>query len=210
MGAPLTPSVPFGTVGQMSSYLRIEIPPTDIVANLALAAATVAIQQYTDQLITQTTETVILDGTGNDTMLLPELPVTDVTEVVVDVDTSNPQTLQPQSAGSNADYTWVGGEEGLLIRRRGQFILWQGLFNAKYGHWPDRWQSVQVTYTHGWPTIPTDLQLLCAIIAARAFAQDGANSETVGTYVAQYAAQPGQIAPAEKTILDRYKPGRKK
>jgi hypothetical protein len=192
----------------MSSYLRIQINPTDIIANLALQAATVAIQNYVDQVLTYVSETVILDGTGTDTILLPELPVLSVTAVVDNCDTSYPTTLQPQSAGSNADYTYTGGFDGLLIRRRGQFVAWEGMFNAAYGKWPDRRQSVQVTYSHGFSTVPTDLQLLCAIIASRAFAQDGANSETVGTYVAQYFAQPGFIAPMEKTILDRYKPGR--
>jgi hypothetical protein len=194
----------------MSSYLRVEISPTDIIANLALAAATVMIQNYTDQVISYVSETVILDGTGTDTILLPELPVIDVTNVVSDCDTSWPQTLLPQSNGSNADYTFTGGYDGLLIRRRGQFVAYEGMFNARYGMWPSRRQSVQVTYSHGYQTIPTDLQLLCAIIAARAFAQDGANAENVGTYVAQYAAQPGEISALEKTVLDRYKPGRKR
>jgi hypothetical protein len=194
----------------MSSYLRVEINPTDLIANLALAAATVAIQNYTDQVITYVNETVILDGTGNDTLLLPELPVLNVTEVIADVDTSYPQILQPQSAGSNADYTFIGGDTGLLIRREGQYVAYLDRFNARYGSWPTRRQSVQVTYSHGYETVPTDLQMLCSIIAARAFAQDGANSENVGTYVAQYHSQPGQIAPMEKTILDRYRPGRKR
>jgi hypothetical protein len=208
MGAPLTPSPPFGTVGQMSSYLRVEISPTDLIANLALQAATVAIQNYVDQVIVQVTETVILDGSGNDTLLLPELPVQGVSNVVVDCDTSYPLTLQPQSAGSNADYTFTSGMSGLLIRRRGEYVAYEGLYNARFGHWPDRRQSVQVTYTHGWPAIPTDIQMLCSIIAARAFAQDGADQETVGTYVAAYASQPGVMSPLEKSILDRYKPGK--
>jgi hypothetical protein len=208
MGAPLTPVPPFGTVGQMSAYLRVEISPTDLIANLALGAATVAIQNYTDQVLVYVSETVTLDGSGNDTILLPELPVIDVTAVVTNSDTSQPVTLNGPSFGSTADYGWTGGFDGLLIHRRGASIHWGGMFDATYGNWPDRRQSVQVTYSHGWQTIPTDLQLLCAIIASRAFAQDGATAETVGTYIAQYASQPGMIAPLEKSILDRYKPGR--
>jgi hypothetical protein len=209
MGAPLTPTPPFGTVGLMSSYLRVEINPTDLIANLALAAATVMIQNYTDQIIAQVVDDVqVLDGTGNDIILLPELPVQTVTQVIADVDKSNPITLNPPSEGSNADWGFTDGMDGLLIRRTGEYIVWDSLYTASYGIWPPRRQSVQVTYTHGWPTTPTDLQMLCSVIAARAFAQDGANQETVGTYIAAYAAQPAEIAPYEKAILDRYKPGR--
>lgn len=209
MGAPLTPVPPFGTVDQMSSYLRIDINPGDVIAQLALGAATVMIQNYTDQVLAYVaSETVTLDGTGNDTMLLPELPVLDVSAVVVDSDTSHALALNGPSFLSGADYGWVGGMDGLLIRRRGQNVSYQGMFDARFGLWPGRRQSVQVTYSHGWSSIPADLQLLTAIIASRAFAQDGATAETVGTYIANYAAQPGEIAPYEKSILDKYKPGR--
>src|ERR1700724_2878404 len=107
----------------MSSYLRVEISPVDVIARLALAAATSMIQDYTDQLIAYVEdETVILDGSGDNTMLLPELPVVSVSTVIQNSDTDFPQTLLDRSHGSDAGYDFVGGRKGLLIRRRGQFI----------------------------------------------------------------------------------------
>lgn len=206
MGAPVTPTLPFATVDMMSSYLRVEISPVDVIARLALAAATSMIQDYTDQLIAYVEdETVILDGSGNNTMLLPELPVTSVSLVIQDSDTSFPKTLLDQSNGSNAEYTFVGGRKGMLIRRKGRFVSYGDDQTAQYGCWPGRRQSVTVTYTHGYPVIPAELQLLCVTVASRAWAQDGATQETVGTYIAQYAGQPGVLTEAEMKMLGRYR-----
>ena len=206
MGAPITPTASFGTPDMMSAYLRVEINPTDTIARLALAAATSLIQGYTDQLIAQVTdETVVLDGSGTDTMLLPELPVTDVSNVIVNSDTSFPMTLLNQTSESDAEYTFVGGNKGLLIRRQGRFVNYGDDQTAQFGCWPRRRQSVTVTYTHGYPVIPAELQLLCVTVASRAWAQDGATQETVGTYIAQYAGQPGVLTADEMKMLGRYR-----
>ncbi len=206
MGAPITPTDSFGTVDMMSSYLRVEISPVDVMARLALAAATTLIQDYTDQVIAQVTnETVVLDGSGTDTMLLPELPVTSVSAVVQDSDTSSPQTLLDRSNGSNAQYDFVGGRKGLLIRRRGGLATWDSGYSIHFGTWPRRRQSVTVTYTHGYPVIPAELQMLCVVIASRAWAQDGATQETVGTYIVQNAGQPGVLTADEMRMLGRYR-----
>jgi hypothetical protein len=66
MSAPVTPTDPFGTVAMMSSYLRVEISPVDVIARLALAAATSMIQDYTDQLIAHVAnDTVTLFDSGS-------------------------------------------------------------------------------------------------------------------------------------------------
>ena len=206
MGAPITPTAPFGTVSMMSSYLRVEISPVDVIAKLALAAATSLIQEYTDQVIAQiVNETVTLDGSGNDTMLLPELPVTSVTAVVQDTDTDTPLTLLDSTHGSSADYGFVGGRKGLLLRRHSRFVSYGDSHSAQFGVWPDRRQSVTVTYTHGYPVIPAELQMLCVVVASRAWAQDGASQETVGTYIVQNAGQPGVLTDAEMKMLSRYR-----
>lgn len=140
----------FATIAQLSAYLRFSIDPSDPFAQLALDAATQAIRKYTNQHLSYVAdETVTLDGSGSDTMLLPEVPVTNVSQVIVDVDLDTPKILLDNSHGSMSEYDFVN-EAGLLVRRRGQYILYQSNTAAMWGMWPERRKSVQVTYSHGY------------------------------------------------------------
>jgi hypothetical protein len=68
--------------------------------------------------------------------------------VILNADLDNPQTLLGPDNGSNSDYDWT--PNGLLIRRRGNLILYEDRFSATYGLWPSRRKSIAVTYTHGY------------------------------------------------------------
>jgi len=209
MGAPLVPSAQaFATVDLLNSYLVDDISTSDPFALAALAAATSAIQSYCDQRIDFVDgDVVVVDGSGSDILLLPEFPVTDVASVVVDFDRDSARTLVPPGNGSNSEYDW--NEAGMLIHRLGSTLMYTSPFNATYGMWPNRRRSVQVTYSHGYATVPAEIQLVCVAIAGRAIAQDGANSETIGSYTAQYAGQPATLTDNEKRILDRYRARRR-
>jgi len=208
MGAPLTPTDSFAPVSLLGAYLQETIDDDDPMANAALEAATAAIQSYCDQRLTLVEDDVaVVDGSGSDTLLLPEFPVTDVSVVVVDSDWDSARTLLGPGNGSASEYDW--NEAGLLFRRRGQFVYYESRFEAVYGMWPPRRKSVTVTYTHGYEVIPADIRLVTAAVAARAWAQDGANSETTGSYTVQYAGQPGTLTEYEKSILDRYRARRR-
>lgn len=198
----------FGTVDLMSEYLQEDIDPADPLALFVLAAAATAARKYCDAHISIVTDDVaIVDGSGSDVLLLPEHPVIDVTTVIEDYDLDSARTLTPPGNGNESEYDW--SDSGLLIHRTGTMLLIQNQFSAKYGTWPNRRRSVQVTYSHGFATIPYDIQLVCVASAARGWAQDGANSETAGSYTAQYAGQPASFTKDEQRILDRYRARRK-
>ncbi|QCX81052.1 hypothetical protein C9F11_37345 [Streptomyces sp. YIM 121038] len=80
-------------------------------------------------------ETVVLDGTGRGSLLLPVWPTTAVHEVLLD----------GQELTEGTDFSW--SESGIL-RRLGCRM------------WPDRLRCLQVTYSHGWSAaaIPDDIQ----------------------------------------------------
>jgi hypothetical protein len=199
------PSTQFCTVQQVSAYLQTTLDPADDFALLCVEAATEMIQKYTNQTFVYTVdETTILDGSGSDIMLLPELPVVSVSECITDIDTGTPRTLLDKTHGANAEFDFTT-DSGLLIRRRGQFVMWESRFAAVYGVWPDRRASVQVTYTHGYPIVPRDLQMITVVAAARGIAQDGADQEFTGHYRVRYASQPGTLTGGERRTLDRYR-----
>lgn len=159
--------------GLLSSPVRVEsiLGRTGLdVARVMdlLAGASAAFRSATRQHISRVAgDVVALDGDGSSVLLLPQVPVTAVTSVVVD-DGSTSTTL------AAADYQWFGN--GVLRRS---------------GKWPARPRSVTVTYDHGYDPIPDDVQEAVAKRAARGL------DERVGVASAQLGAasytftQPG-------------------
>ena len=177
----------FASVELLSAYLMEDIDPEDLMANIALASATEAIRQYCDQFLSLVVDDdTIIDGSGSDTVLLPEFPVIDV-DTVVDLNTD-------VEMEAPADYVFEAAA-GMLVRRNGV--------------WPIERLSISVKYTHGYSRIPPDIQMVCVAIAARAVAQDGAEHEGTGTFNETYAGQPGTITKDERRILDRYRARRR-
>lgn len=98
-----------------------------------LATASADFRGDTHQFISRVTDDVIvLDGDGSTVLLLPELPVVDVSAVVVD-----------GTALTADEIKGIWTRRGVLRRR-----------NCK---WPWAGQSVQVTYTHGLDPVPADI-----------------------------------------------------
>lgn len=162
--------------------------PDAAVAQAALDQATTAIQMATGQTLLATESTrLLLDGEGADTLLLPELPVTDVSVVRVE-----------GIELDEDDYEW--SSTGLL-RLRG----W-------CRHFPRRMQSVDVTYSHGFDPVPADLVLATAKIACRILAGgevtgatlDGVpiTHERVGSYSVSYNQG---LTQTETAVVERYR-----
>lgn len=94
-----------------------------------LRAGSAAFRRQTRQHISRVVDdTVTLDADGSTVLLLPELPVVDVSALLVDGEPYEPAGL------------W--SERGIL-RRAGRF--------------PQAYRSVQVTYTHGYDPVPEDV-----------------------------------------------------
>ncbi|MFI0914310.1 mobile element protein [Streptomyces abikoensis] len=110
-------------------------------------------------------ETLRLDGTGREALLLPVWPTVAVSSVKLDGTT----------LVEAADYAW--SQAGMLRRLGGTC-------------WPDRLGCLEVTYTHGWAQVPDDIAEV-VIDQARALytVTPGVQSKAVGGQSVTFGAQ---------------------
>jgi len=195
----------FCTVEDVSTLLQIDIvEPVQVAAVLqAIKDASAAIQNYCRQIIVYVEDDEVeLDGNGYQWMLLPELPVLSISKVI-----ENDVTLV-----ENVDYKL--GNFGLLYRLKGVWLKGP--------------RTIQLTYTHGYATIPDDIVSICIRAAARTFQAGlvsagnegllGIASKQLGDFSVSFVT-PGSssdggsvgvsgsrlLLMSEKDILDRYK-----
>lgn len=181
-------TTPFIDETDLAAYLHVDDLDNDDLATIAIDAACEVVRGWLDQEVNQNTgDTVVLDGNPSDVLLLPELPVTAVTTVKVDYDTDNPTTLV---AGADDDY--VLGDGGMLYRIDG-------------GNWDYGRQSIQVTYTHGWSSVPTDIKMVALQVAARIYDAGHAVRESVGSYNVEYIPGAAGLNDYEKAVLRKYR-----
>jgi hypothetical protein len=152
---------------------------------IAISAACDVVRTFTEQSITEATETIALDGSGTDVLLLPERPATSVTSVSVGGTAISDYALQEQRA-----------------------VLYRGGTAADaQTTWPDGRMNVSVTYTHGYTstTLPRDLKMVALQLAQRVVVQGVAISEQLGDVRVQYAAPALDLTPGERLILTKYR-----
>jgi hypothetical protein len=149
-------------------------------ADLATDSACDLIRGATGQSFAQVDgETVVLDGTGTDALLLPQLPVWEVTAVAVDG-----EELEAE------DYNFTGA--GLLLRLDADV-------------WTLGRQMVEVTYSYGVETVPAEIRALALTVATRLYQQGTAVSATVGASSVTFATDALSFTEGEKAIVRRYK-----
>jgi hypothetical protein len=169
----------FCTVDDVASFLQVSITTAAQIAaaERAVTEAAAAIRNYTNQYLELVEdETIMLDSRGGTRLFLPELPVTEVTEVVEDDDTLVVTT----------DYKL--GQWGILHRVGG----------AK---WDKGIQIIEVTYSHGYAILPDDIIAIATRAAARAYqaglraaegdAIPGISSRALGDFSVSYTAETG-------------------
>jgi hypothetical protein len=165
--------------------LRVELGITTFTEDQEARAlrridgATGAIQRYTRQTIELTSgDVAILTGSWTPALVLPELPVTAVTSVVIDGETLTADT----------DYQFDG-----------QRTLWRGDAVHDWSDWPWRYPrphechwggpetKITVTYSHGFDPVPPEVVEICVAMALRGWdTPTGATSETIGSWSASY------------------------
>lgn len=200
------------TTDDLGAYLRREIDPyNDILAQAAIDGACDRIRSETGQQIDGVVDDVVtLDGTGQDTLILPELPVVDVTSVQL----WQPDGCPPLDIDSDDWFARLG--------RRGQIVR-RGSWSA-YGIWLRGRGLYLVTYSHGYdtpgaglgsgvvfPALPGDLKTLAITLAARMYDQGLVSQETVGTayQVIYSAASSLALTAGEMAIINKYSAGYK-
>lgn len=193
------PYDPFIDVSDLYAYLRL--PPlgvgeTDDLATIALDSACYTIRGFLHQTINKVVnDTIAIDCDGTDTIMLPEAPVISVSDVqrialpvwvTDDIEPSLNTTLDPSSY-------LVEYDRGMLVLRAG-------------GVWADDRGAVQVTYTHGYDVIPTDIRIVALTVAARIYDQGLAKAETIGNTRLVYSHDESLgLSPREKDMLVKHR-----
>lgn len=200
----------FCTVADLERFLMVDIPEAkQASATRAINAATAAIQNYCHQVLERVEdESITLDSSGATKIFLPELPVASVAEVIEDGETLT------------VDEDYKLGQHGILHR----------LSNDVAIPWAAGVQILEITYTHGYETMPTDVVDICTRAASRAYqaglkAEDadgvpGIISKSLGDYAVSFGSEQGGgaggesvlgasaspvLLRSEKEILDRYR-----
>lgn len=146
----------------------LPVPADDPKLLAALAAASSRFRGAVRHPVTAVAgDTVVLDGAGRVSLLLPAAPVTAVTEVLLD----------GEALVDGADFSWSA--DGFL-RRLGGAV------------WPDHLRCVQVTYDHGYAQVPEDIaevvvdqaRVLYAVKAGVQTVQAGGITTTFGAQAA--------------------------
>jgi hypothetical protein len=188
--------VSFIDTQDLSDYIGRDVTDDD-GAVICVDSAIEMVRTLTEQDFSPLTDTIALDGTGTDTLLLPQLPVSGAGTVVV-----NGGTL------TTSDY--VATADGHLIRTGGTAI-WTTWLRGDYPtpYWPPGRRNVTVTYDHGYAgTVPADVRAVALNIASRMITQGGASFESVGQVSKRYAVASTDLTNGEKAILRRHRVAR--
>lgn len=172
---------PIITREDLGNYLNRNLA-TDDMALAAVDAASDVCRTVSDQIINEVEgDELVLDGTGTDVLVLPQMPVTDVESVL-------------DSAGAAVDPgDWVLSVVGTLIKPSGTWIKGR--------------QNFTVTYTHGYPDaeIPRDLRMVALSLAGRIYMQGPVVFESIGKRQVRYAGPAMDLSKSEHAILLKYK-----
>lgn len=181
----------FITTEDLSDYLGRDVSSDD-GAEFVVDAACQIVRTLSEQDFTEETSTVTLDGTGTDSVFLPQRPVNTVGTVAVNGDVVT-------------DFAF--SDEGRLVRTSEDdptFATWaQGYQSTAY--WPNGRQNIEVTYEHGAGTVPSDVRMVALMIAHRMVTQGGNLKEQVGDVNRTYAVSSTDLTNGEKAILRKYR-----
>ena len=174
----------FATPAELATFLGL--PSVDTPrAQQYLDDATALIREATDQFISSVDNEVILLGSlDRDILILPERPVRAVDVVKVDGVTL---------AADNYTFT----TSGFLQRVKGAET------------WLATSIGIEVTYDHGFTTVPDDIKSICRASAARALTRnEGGTAEAMGGTFMQTAGFSPQVflTTGERMALASYGP----
>lgn len=175
---------PFITEDDLGLYLRKTLTD-DSLAIFAVDAASQVCREIAETGFDLVENEVIkLDGNGGNIMLLPQTPVTAVSQVI----DYNGDVMDV------ADYVWSSDGSLMLVSLDSQWLLGN--------------QNYTVTYSHGYEEIPSTVKLIATALAARIYDQGIVSQETIGGYVVLYGEGEGGLTRLERALLSRYRPGR--
>ena len=126
-------------------------------------------------------DSLTLDGTGTESLLLPAAPVVAVDSV----------SLDGEALTLDTDYSW--SSDGFLRRLA--------------GYWPDRLRCIEVVYSHGWNPVPDDIQEVVIDQAQAIYAvQPGVQQKTVGSQSVTFGVQAAAGVTSQwAAMVDKYR-----
>lgn len=158
-----------------------------------LDAATAAIQKVTGQTLSHVVgDVVVLTPSPDGSVIVPELPVLNVSALEILVPTI-PSGVTGWTTLDPTGYRW---------NSRGMVYVTVPTWN-----WPNQWDTVRVTYDHGYQAIPNPIVNVCLAVAARMIDNPYSyNSTNVGgVSVGMGGGGAGvTLRDTELAILDRY------
>ncbi|MFD5676115.1 mobile element protein [Streptomyces sp. NPDC127040] len=159
---------------ELAEWLGVDASDTKLLA--ALRAASRRFRGAVRHPVTLIEDDeVILDGNGSESLLLPAAPVLDVSLVEVD----------GEELVAGTDYSWSA--DGYL-RRLGCRV------------WPATLRSVRVINSHGYETVPEDIQGAVLDQARAIYAiQPGVQQKTVGSQSVTFGVQAATGVTAQWT-----------
>lgn len=168
-------------------------------ATALMSDASTVVRNYTRRDFTQATVTSRHRPLGNK-VLLPLRPVINVAKVSAVRSFGTTVFTTPLAL-----WSWVGGYEVVI---RDQTLV----INGPTLDWDDTNVWAEVTYTHGFTTIPDDVRSVVANLVVRNLTVPSGgliDSETVGPYTAHYsgftAMGPLGLGEADRQLLNRYR-----
>ena len=181
------------TVAQVEARLARDLTGADETRMARLLDdASAAVRGYTGQEFTSSTTTVRVKAkTG--VLFLPQRPVTAVTAVE---DTDN----------NALSYQWYG-DDRIYLWSLTPINEWEINVPLK------RMVYVDITYTHGYATVPDDIVAVVCQMAMRAYGVDATDSGKTSESISNYSYSTGGAAAAggvgllsdERAVLDRYR-----
>jgi hypothetical protein len=178
---------PFITAQQLSDFLGEDVT-VDADAALAISAACDICRTETEQVLSLVEdEAIVLDGSGTDALVLPQVPVVDVSLVEVAAYYGGTSDVVDP-----ADYRISA--EGVLLR-------------VDHGWWRSGRQNIEVIYSHGYAAddLPNDLLMVALTVARRLLEGGDVQSESLGSYRVQYVGQASDLSVGEQRILRKYR-----
>ena len=178
------------TSEEFVAYTRTPVGLDDsTLIQLSLDAAEEVILGYIGQELLTGTSTVVVNGTGGLALFLPVFPVTSISSVKV----------RASSLEASTEETLVSGTDYNADLTRG--ILWR----IDGVPWVEGRGNVTVVLTSGYSSTPADAKLVCLQVASRIYELGQVESESTGSFSAQYVKGAGSLTRDEKQILYRYR-----
>ena len=191
----MTSLSPFISTQDLSDYIGRDA--TDAGGTIVIDAACNMVRTLAEQSFDEATDTITVDGTGTDAIVLPEQPATNVGTV----------NLISSSGGTTAVTDYALKDNGVLVRMPGSAIYTSDDYYWPASCWPNGRQNVEVTYTHGYGTadFPTDVRMVALSIASRLFLQGPASFEQLGDSQIRYGTNSTDITAGERAIIHKYR-----